>query len=117
MGIPSPCYYLSDQVIFRDKSPVPRVLGAMEIVAGHPVVIHFEGIAVLFVTIDKDLAANHFQFIAFIGADDAFVDRIVQRRQLYRCALFRDPERAVIISRPAMSFIIRKYTFGRRIYI
>ncbi len=46
-------------MIVRHKTPEPRVLGPMEIVADHPIIIHFEGIAGFFAIVDIDLAVAH----------------------------------------------------------
>jgi len=61
VGIPSPDHLgFSDQMVFWDEAPVPGILGPMEIVADHPIVTHFEGIAVFLVTIDIYPAAVFF---------------------------------------------------------
>jgi hypothetical protein len=70
-----------DQMIFRHKAPVPGILGSMKIVAYHPVIIHFEGIAVFFMPIDIDLATAHFQLIAFVGAD---ATRMTKNSRFYK---------------------------------
>jgi hypothetical protein len=104
-------------MIVRHKAPVPGVLGPMEVVADHPIVIHFEGIAGFFAIVDIDLAVAHDQFVALVGADDALIDRIVEWRQFYRRSHPGDSDRAVIVSRPVMHFIIGENSFDRRVYI
>ena len=46
----------------------------MAVVAHHPVVIHFEGIAVGFFAVDEYLTVLYLQFIAFVNADSSFIN-------------------------------------------
>jgi hypothetical protein len=60
-------------MVFRDKAPLPGVLGPMEIAAEHPIVIHFEGIAGMFAIVDIDLAVPPIQFVALAGVKSVLV--------------------------------------------
>jgi len=87
-------------MILRHKPPEARVIGVMAVVAHHPVVVHFKGIAVCLFAVDINVASLHFQFIVFVDADATLVNGISQAIKLYGPAFFRDNDWAVVINAP-----------------
>ena len=79
----------------------------MTVVAHHPVVVHLEGITVRLLTIDKDLAIAHLQVVMLIHLDRTLIDGQVIQRQLNTLALLRNPNRTIVIARPALHHVLR----------
>ena len=81
----------SDHMIFGDESPKTGVFGIVAVVAHHPIIIHFEGIAVCGLVVEKDGVVFYFQFIPFIDPDGPFVKGIIVDGQRHCDAFCRYP--------------------------
>jgi hypothetical protein len=56
----------SDDVIFRNKTPVAGVQGVVAVIAHHEVVILFEGILGHFFSIDEEFAVFNFSVVIVV---------------------------------------------------
>ena len=87
-------------MVFGYEAPIARVEGIVTVVTLHPVVIHLERVLGGFLVVDEYLAVLHLQLVTFIGTDRTLIDRQILQRQLNGCALFRNPDRSVVVARP-----------------
>src|SRR5690606_2100488 len=62
-------------VVFGHEAPCPSIFRVVSIVAHHPVIIHFEGIASGLGTVEVYAVVAGFQLISFIHADGSLVER------------------------------------------
>lgn len=51
----------------------------MAVIAHHPVIIHFKGVAVGFGAVDVNIVSAFFQLVVFIQFDGAFVNQVIGR--------------------------------------
>ena len=79
----------------------------MAVVALHPVVVHLKGIGLRFLSVDKDLSVADLQVVGLINLDGTLIDSDIIQRQLDRLALFRNPDRTVVVARPVLITIQR----------
>ena len=74
----------------------------MTVVAHHPVVVETEGVALGYLAVDKDAACIvHFQVVALVNLDASFVDGQVVEGQGDGLALLWNPNRTIVVARPA----------------
>src|SRR6185437_3904043 len=70
------------------------------VIAHHPVVVHFKGIAVGFFDVDEDVFAGYLHLIVFVHLDAALVQREGETVELYRPALFGDDDGPEVVDVP-----------------
>src|SRR6185312_6691946 len=100
---------LSYDMIFRHIAPVAAVKRIVTVISHHPIIIHLESISRRGFIINEILTVLFFQFIAFIGINTTMITADVFSSKRNGSAFFRNPDRAIIIYRPAVAGFVRKY--------
>jgi hypothetical protein len=67
-------YGFANNVVLRNKTPVTRIFGIMAVIAHHPVIIHFKGISIGFLSVDVYIVAFYFNLIMLINLDTTLVN-------------------------------------------
>ncbi len=87
-------------MVVGNIAPHSGVFGVVAVVAHHPVIVFFEGVAVGNLSVDEELAVFFLQLIAFIHRNNAAVKSDAHRIQLDRGAFLRHIQGAVIVHCP-----------------
>src|SRR6218665_814959 len=100
----------SDNVIFRNKSPITAVFRIVAVVSHHPVIILFERVGSSDFSVNSDFITAHFQVIIFIIANDHFVKRKCFCIEGYCFSLLRNVNWPVIVTVPVVVCCLWKNT-------
>ena len=66
-------YGLTYNVILGYVAPITGIFGVVAVVAHHPIVVHFKGIAVSFFAVYQNILAIYSHFIALVPLDSSAV--------------------------------------------
>src|SRR5690606_591920 len=81
---------------------------AMAVVAHHPIVIHFEGIALSLLIVNIVTVSTLFKSVAFVYLNRPCIERYRSAVELYRPSLFGNDNRSHIIHIPRKGTLVRK---------
>ena len=100
-------YWLTNDMVFRNKSPITTIGRIMTVITHHPIIIQLKGIFICLLAINEDLASLNLKLIAFINLDRTFVNSNILHVESDSSTLLRNPYRTIVVACPTSISIKR----------